>query len=192
MFDFWYNKMTKNCPCTFELGMSDTDSFLFQVDKPDLFWEHMRPHMDYSNYPKDHPDYNEDNKAQLGYFKNEIAGKKCLEFIGLRPKCYCLNIIDKKTNEISEKKVCKGVGRSAIKNRLRFKQYQKCLFEGKSQRHEFASIRSTKHKIATIRQKKLALTCFDSKRYYFCSIHSVPFGSKRIKSYIDKCPFCKS
>jgi hypothetical protein len=24
MFDFWYNKMTKDTPCTFDLGMSDT------------------------------------------------------------------------------------------------------------------------------------------------------------------------
>jgi len=183
--------MTKDCPCNFDLGMSDTDSFLFSVDKPEVFWKHMKPYMDFSNYPKDHPDYNESKKAHLGFFKNEIAGKECLEFIGLRPKCYCLNIIDKTTNEISEKRVCKGIGRAAIKNRLRFEQYKTCLFKGKSKRHEFSSIRSVKHNLATIRQKKLALTCFDSKRYYFnCGIHSVPYGSKHVRKYGSTCPIC--
>ena len=191
MFNFWYNVMTKNCPCNFSLGMSDTDSFLFSVDKPDIFWKHIEEFIDFSNYPKNHPKFNEHNKAQLGFFKNEIAGKKCTEFIGLRPKCYCLNLIDKKTNEISEKRVCKGVGRAAIKNRLRFKQYKKCLFHGKKQRHEFASIRSKKHDISTIKQKKLALSSFESKRWYFdCMIHGVPYGSKYIKKYYNVCPIC--
>ena len=70
MYNFWYNKMTKDCPSTFDLGMSDTDSFLFRVTKPELFWNHIDQYMDYSNYPQDHPDFNEDNKAQLGFFKN--------------------------------------------------------------------------------------------------------------------------
>lgn len=108
MFDFWYNKMTKNCPSNFDIGMSDTDSFLFQVTKPEQFWSHIDEFMDYSNYPKDHSLYDESNKAQLGYFKNELGGNlKCDEFIGLRPKCYSLNLTNVKTNERSEKKYVK-------------------------------------------------------------------------------------
>ncbi|EFX60182.1 hypothetical protein DAPPUDRAFT_344893, partial [Daphnia pulex] len=99
MFDFWYNKMTKNSPCEFNLGMSDTDSFLFEVTKPKLFWKSVEPYMDFSNYDKDHPKFSEGNKAKLGFFKDELCGgKKCVEFIGLRPKCYALNLVDKKSN----------------------------------------------------------------------------------------------
>lgn len=152
----------------------------------------MNQYIDYSNYDKDHPNYNVTNKAKLGYFKNEFAGKKkCIEFIGLRPKCYSLNLVDLKSNEVSEKHCAKGLGKCAIKNRLKFKQYKKCLFKGKIQRHDFASIRSTKHKISTIMQRKKCLSHFDSKRWLFsCGIHSSPYGSKLITKYYDKCPFC--
>lgn len=192
MFDFWYNKMTKNCPSQFDLGMSDTDSFLFKVTKPDEFWYHIDQYMDYSNYPKYHIDFDEANKAQLGYFKNELGGElKCTEYIGLRPKCYSMNLINIRTNEISEKKICKGLGRAAITNRLRFKQYKKCLKKGKIQRHDFATIRSTKHKIKTIMQRKKALSHFDCKRWLFdCGIHSVPYGSKHIQHFYNICPNC--
>ena len=181
MFDFWYNKMTKNCPSEFDLGMSDTDSFLFKVDKPEEFWHHIDKYMDYEN-----------NKSQLGYFKDELCGElKCIEYIGLRPKCYSMNLINLHTNELSEKKICKGLGRAAITNRLRFKQYKKCLQEGKIRRHDFASIRSTKHRIKTIMQRKKALSHFDCKRWLFdCGIHSVPYGSKHIKHFFNLCPLC--
>jgi hypothetical protein len=192
MYDFWYNKMTKNSPSTFDLGMSDTDSFLFKVTKPTEFWEHMNQYMDFSNFQKDHPDYDESNKAQLGYFKNELGGNlKCIEYVGLRPKCYSMNLRNLKTNEKVEKKICKGLGRAAILNRLKFKQYKRCLKEGRIQRHDFATIRSTKHKIKTIMQRKKALSHFDCKRWLFdCGIHSVPYGSKNIKTFYNVCPTC--
>ncbi len=109
----------------------------------------------------------------------------------LRPKCYSLNLVNVNTKVKSEKKICKGLGRAAIKNRLQFKQYKKCLKEGKIYRHFFASIRSKKHDVSTILQKKKALSHFDCKRWLFnCGIHSVPYGSKVIKKYYDVCPFC--
>jgi len=193
MFDFWYNKMTKNSPCEFNLGMSDTDSFLFEVTKPKIFWKSVAPYMDFSNYPKNHPKFDDSKKAALGFFKDELCGeKKCTEFIGLRPKCYALNLIDKKSKEKSEKRICKGLGRSAIKNRLRFSQYKNCLENEIIQRHEFASIRSKKHDIKTILQKKKALSFFDSKRWLFdCGIHSVPYGSKVITENFNVCNICK-
>jgi hypothetical protein len=192
MFDFFYNHLTANCPSKFDMGMSDTDSFLFSVTKPKQFWSHVDKYIDYSNYPETHPNFNETNKAALGFFKNELAGSKiCSEFIGLRAKCYSLKLKDANTSCISEKNVCKGLGRVAIKNRLKFKQYKTCLKKLKVKRHEFASIRSVKHKLATIRQKKRALSHFDSKRWiYDCGIHSDPYGSKFIKKYYEKCHYC--
>lgn len=193
MFDFYYNKMTKNCPCEFELGMSDTDSLLVKVTKPKEFWRHIDPFMDYSNYPPSHPKFSADNKAKLGYFKDELCGNtKCLGFVGLRPKCYALSLKDKSSKKLSEKKVCKGLGRTAIKNRLKYDQYLHCLKNKKPVRHSYASIRSKKHNLMTILQKKKALTHFDSKRWLFnCGIHSSPYGSKLIEIFSNTCPFCK-
>ncbi len=143
----------------------------------------MKPFMDFSNYPPNHKLYNNDNKAKLGFFKDEFCGsKKCIEFIGLRAKCYCFNLEDKVTKELTSKKVCKGLGRVAITNRLKFQQYKKCLFEGKIRRHDFASIRSTKHKLSTIRQRKKP--CLISIANVFCLFvgftvyHTVTIKSK--------------
>lgn len=190
MFDFYYNKILTGKTFDVDVGMSDTDSFLFKVSNAQNFWNHISNFMDFSNYPITHPDYSNAKQSQLGYFKNELCGNvKCSEFVGLRSKCYSLKIKDDK-NVVSEKKVCKGLGRVAIKNRLTFKQYKDSLFKRKIFRHQFASIRSKQHNVATIIQRKKALSYFDSKRHIFsCGIHSSPFGSNLIKKFKD-CPFC--
>jgi hypothetical protein len=191
MYDFWYNILTKDSPCNFELGMSDTDSLLFKVTKPTEFWSRIDEHMDYSNYDPTHPKYSLENKAMLGKFKNELGSeKKCLRFVGLRAKCYSLNLLDK-NEKLSEKCISKGLGRVAIKNRLNFDQYLTTLYTGKVIRHSFASIKSHKHNLFTVMQRKKALSHFDSKRYLLsCGIHSLSYGHKWIKKYGDKCLTC--
>jgi hypothetical protein len=78
-----------------------------------------------------------------------------------------------------DKKVCKGLGRVAIKNSLKFDHYKSSLLQGLYHRFDFHSIISKKHKVATMRLKKRAITHFDSKRWIFpCGIHSAPYGSK--------------
>ena len=149
--------------------------------------------MDYSNYEKSSPLYDESRKAKLGYFKDELCGKfACLEFVGLRSKCYAMSLEEIKTEKNVEKKVCKGVGRSAIKNRMRFDQFKETLFKNITRRHEFNSIRSVNHNIKTVVLRKKALNFFDTKRWLFdCGIHSVPYGSFLIEKYQNKCPRCE-
>lgn len=191
MYDSWYNQMT-TADCHFDLGMTDTDSFLFKVSDERKFFEHFNQYMDYSNYPNDHPKFSNQHKAELGYFKDELCGKfQCLEFVGLRSKCYAMNLQDKTTLVKTDKKVCKGIGRATIKNRLKFDQYKKCLFSNEVMRENFYSIRSVNHKIKTVLINKKALSFIDTKRWIFnCGIHSVPYGSYLIKKYNDQCPRC--
>ena len=191
MFDAWYNKMMK-CGSKIDLGMTDTDSFLIKLSRPEKFFKNFDCYMDYSNYEKENPKFNNSNKAKLGFFKDELCGKfVCKEFIGLRSKCYALNLLDIENNEKKEKKVCKGVGRAAIANRLKFDQYKDCLLQNKTFRHEFHGIRSNNHKIKTVLIKKKALSFIDTKRWIFdCGIHSVPYGSFLIKKYGGQCQRC--
>lgn len=192
MFDFFYNKLMTIKDCAIELGMTDTDSFLFSVTNPKEFWSKIEPYMDFSNYPEDHPKFSLKNKAQLGYFKDELGGvKECKGFVGLRAKCYSMKLQDRNSKATEEKKVCKGIGRTAIKNRLRYKQYLDCLKGKGIVRHHFTSIRSRNHEVSTVKLRKKALSHFDSKRYLFaCGIHSVPFGSIVRNTNKNKCPFC--
>jgi hypothetical protein len=191
MFDAWYKKMTPT-GCKFDLGMTDTDSFLFKVSDSKKFLENFHAYMDYSNYDSGHPLFNSTNKAKLGYFKDELCGKfTCTEFVGLRSKCYSMKLEDSTSQEVKEKKVCKGVGRTAIKNRMHFEQFKNCLMKNEVVRHEFHGIRSHNHNIRTVMIRKKSLNFFDSKRWIFdCGIHSVPFGSYLIQKYYNKCPRC--
>ena len=191
MYDFFYNKLTNSHAFSVDLGFSDTDSFLFKTDNKKACLTHLKPHMDFSNYPVTDKFFNTQNKAKLGFFKDELCGKlKCKEFIGLRAKCYALKLNE--NNTTSEKKICKGLGRVAIKNRLKFKHYKQCLYAHKSYRFDYASIKSTKQTVKTVRINKKALSHFDSKRWiYDCGIHSSPYGSILIDNHYNKCPKCK-
>jgi hypothetical protein len=188
MYDFYYNKLLNESPSNIDLGFSDTDSFLFKVNNAKEFIPHIQNHMDFSNYDRSNPLFNNEHKAELGYFKDELKGTQiCTEFVGLRAKCYALKLKD--AQMILEKKVCKGLGRIAITNRLKFKHYKKCLYKRKLKRFHFHSIRSTKQNVSTVLINKKAISHFDSKRWLFnCGIHSSPYGSILIKQNFSKCP----
>ena len=186
MFDFFYNKLMKNLKCNLKMGMTDTDSFLFYVDDKKEFRSHIAKYMDYSNYPSNHHLFSEENKAKLGYFKDELGGRlTCQEFVGLRSKCYAMKLVDIQDNR-NDKKVCKGIGRVAIKNRLKFQHYKNCLFNKIQKRTDFCNISTKSHTIRTVRTRKKALSFFDSKRWIFdCEIHSTPYGSVEIRDNPD-------
>ena len=193
MFDAWYNRLMKIPGVTLDLGMTDTDSFLFKVNDPERLFQACDDILDFSNYPKSHPKFSNDKKAKLGCFKDELAGSvRCLEFVGLRSKCYAMkqeSLIE--NSQASDKKVCKGIGKIAIKNRLKFETYKKCLFAGKIHKETFHSIRSQKHLLKTVLIQKRALSYTDTKRWLFdCGIHSVPYGSFMIQMFSNQCPRC--
>jgi len=192
MYDFYYQKLIPLCGRdNVTLLMTDTDSFILHVKNKECL-SNLNPYMDFSNYPSDHPLYNISKKSQLGCFKDEIHPSKMIkEFVGLRAKCYALKIKTCTTGLLEDKKVCKGLGRVCIENRLRFGQYKKCLFEKKDIRHHFTTINSKKHNLYTSVKNKKALSGFDSKRFILmCGIHSVPYGSLHIKQFGNSCIIC--
>lgn len=190
MFNFFYNVLS-DPTFDIDLGFSDTDSFLFKTSNSPLYEKKVEPFMDFSNYDPTHPLFNNKNKAKLGFFKDELAGRYTIsEFVGLRAKCYSMKMKSEK-NQTIEKKVCKGLGRVAIEKRLKFKHYKACLFQYLDKRYDFSTIRSTKQNIKTVRIKKKAISHFDSKRWIFnCGIHSVPYGSIQINKFYSTCPKC--
>ena len=194
MIDAWYNHITKVPNCKFDLGMTDTDSFLFKVSNAKAFWNHINPIMDYSNYDATNPLHDDSCKAKFGYFKDELMGKfNALEFVGLRAKCYSILLQEQDTLRRTEKKTCKGINKVTIAKRINFKDYKSCLFQKKTFRKTATMIRSTNHTIKTIKLRKKALNFLDTKRYIFsCGIHSEPYGSILIQKYQDSCPICSN
>ena len=63
---------------------------------------------DFSDYPKDHPLYDETNKKVIGKMKDECAGTPIAEYIGLRPKLYSVLRADEQLIKKAKgvKKIC--------------------------------------------------------------------------------------
>lgn len=192
MYDFYYQKLIPLCGRNnVTLLMTDTDSFILHVKDKECLTK-LKPYMDFSNYPPDHPLFDISRKSQLGCFKDEIHPSKLItEFVGLRAKCYALKIKTCATGMTEDKKVCKGLGKVCIENRLRFSQYKKCLFKKKDFRHYFTTINSKKHNLFTSVKNKKALSGFDSKRFILmCGIHSLAYGSCHINQSGNGCKIC--
>ena len=181
------------------LCFSDTDSFLFQIKNKNLEWEKtkLKHIFDFSKYPKSHPLFDESKANQLFYFKDELKGKAAItHFIGLRPKCYSMKIVElncKEKNLHNEKKVCKGLKKSSIATQLSYADYEKCLQDATLIYKSFKSLKSRNHRIKTCYQRKIALSAMDSKRYILnCGHHTLSLGSCYIKKYRARgCPSCK-
>ncbi len=144
-----------------KLLFSDTDSLAYSVKTKNIFSDfwHFRDQMDFSDYPRDHFLFSEKNKKRIGCMKDEGNSKIFTHFIGLAPKLYSFAGVN------IYKNAAKGIKKSVVKKSLRHKMFKKSLRLQKTYCASVTSIRSFKHKIYTVRQKKVGLRCFDSKRY---------------------------
>ena len=79
----------------------------------------------------------------------------------------------------TDKKVCKGISRSVVKKTMTLEDWESAL-KGEVIRRDMVSFRSLNHEMFTIKQNKLALTCYDDKRFILDDgIHSRPHGHFR-------------
>lgn len=143
---------------------------------------------DTSDYPWPN-EYNIErkNKKVPGLFKDELNGKIITEFVGLRAKCYAVRSLDdeaynkkqkKKSNEENkrERALCgkyynedmkksKGVKKSVVSQKITFSNYVECIRSNCEIAARQNTIRSIKHNVYSIHQKKVALSPSDDKRY---------------------------
>ena len=90
MYDWYYNKLKKKYSENCTLLYTDTDSLLVDIKTKDVYKDmsETKDEYDFSDYPTDHPLYDETNKKVIGKLKDECAGAPIAEYIGLRPKLY--------------------------------------------------------------------------------------------------------
>ena len=125
MYDWYYNNLKKKYGENCTLLYTDTDSLLVDIKTDDVYKDmaETKDEYDFSDYPKDHPLYNETNKKTIGKMKDECAGTPIAEYIGLRQKLYSVLRTDE---QIIRK--AKGVKKYVIKNRSTLKTTKmRCL-----------------------------------------------------------------
>ncbi len=179
--------------------MSDTDSVAALVETNDLMsdFKSISNKMDFSNYPKSHPLYDDTKKKALKHWKDESGGDYDIdEFVTLRAKCYSYkskpNMYASGADILKETKLCKGILRNCVKNDLTFAMYKEALFEQKTFKSRFYNIALKDNEVFTTQITKTSLNCLCTKRYWLnCGIHSVPYNSIETYMYEGECWRCE-
>lgn len=155
-----------------QLCMTDTDSFLYHIQTKDLHQD-LRDLgiVEFGNYPVEHPFHDKKHAGELFFLKDESAGIPIRSFVGLRAKSYSLEY----EKEVLNKVVGKGIPKAKLRN-ITHNDMLRVLRENITTEVESNQLRSFKHHMYSIKQTKLALSSFDSKRYMCDAISTLPFG----------------
>ena len=183
MYDFHYNYIKPKYGEKAKLLFTDTDSFMYEIETEDFYKDiskDVKDRFDTSDYPENHPSGIPTgiNKKVLGMFKDEAAGKRIKEFVGLRAKLYSFIMEDGKEN-----KRCKGVKKQVVESSITHEDYKTCLKTGKEQLRKQNILRSYEHEVFTEEVNKIALSALDDKRYILGDgIHTLAWGHHKIKN----------
>ena len=178
MYSFYYDVLKPKYNDKIKLAYTDTDSFIIHVETDDIYtdFKHIKQHMDFSDYPKNHECYNASNKKVLGKMKDELSGKIMTHFIGLKPKSYCYKVY----GEDEEHKRSKGIIKHKVATCLNYDKYEQTLNGDLKDQVSFNTIRSKNHQVYSISQVKYSLSNYCNKRYWFSPTESFPYGHYKI------------
>jgi hypothetical protein len=173
-------KMKTQFGPSFELLMTDTDSFIFSCDRAALEPGILAAAdiMDFSSAPRDSAIYKATcaNKGVLGKMKDETAGCEIAEFIGLRPKLYSVLYANGKNT-----KKAKGVDGRTVKAKISHEDYRAALLGRTDHRVTFTKIGCRNHQLCTQSISKSGLSPLDNKRYVLDDgVNTWPHGYHRL------------
>lgn len=161
MYNYHYNYMVPTFPGS-KLLFTDTDSFCYWIPTEEDLYKKIKGNtlFDFSNYPIDHPNFDDKYNLVPGKMKDEMGGEPILEFCGLRSKMYSI------LNYNGEnKKTAKGVITQVKERQISHEDFLTSLFDRKSFVHTGTKIINDKHKIYTANVSKVTLAPFNDKRF---------------------------
>ena len=159
MYDWYYNSLKKRYGENCTLLYTDTDSLLVDIKTEGAYKDmaEIKDDYDFSDYPKDHPFYDETNKNRQN--ESECNGIPIAEYIGLRPKLYSVLRADEQLI-----KKAKRVKQCVIKKQINFKNYKDALFNKQKYTHKMNMLRLMHHNIYGLTITKTILSPLDTKR----------------------------
>jgi hypothetical protein len=161
MYNFHYKYMMREYPRT-KLLFTDTDSFCYHIETNKDIYKEIKDNewFDFSNYPPEHPNFNESKKLIPGFFKDEFGGNFLLEVCGLRAKMYSILPL-----EGDKKATAKGINKNTKDDVLTHQNYKDSLFNMQQMTHKMVRIAQEKHKLYTVEIEKKSLSPFNDKKY---------------------------
>ena len=122
MYEFWYDHLKEKYNDKIQLTYTDTDSFVIEINTDDIYKDMYedRHLYDFSDYPKDHPNYDVVNKKVYGIFKDDLNAKIITEFTADKPKMYSYEYIDNKLDMLNN---CEPDEYELIKSKMRSNEY---------------------------------------------------------------------
>ena len=187
MTRFYHLTLKKKLGDDLTLAYTDTDSFVLELKNQTKsfteFMYHHKKYFDLSNLPENSPYYWSGNKRVPGTFKNECPYRVITRFVALRSKVYCMEFDDQ---EQKDELRLKGLPKVVTKQ-LTFEDYYRTLFNSmdvdKPKRHSYHAIRSKKQHVYTIKEQKVGLSSWDSKRYILDDgFTTLPYFHKDIRN----------
>ena len=158
----------------------DTDSFYVEFCdwSYDEVLDKLSHHIDFSNFPKDHPRFNDKHKAQFSFVKVDTSDQIIHAFIGDKKKSYSL-FTNKDANiqnlKLQRKTVKKGCPQSAAK-KIKDKEIIGIIQKPGIIKTQFNKLSAHRHKIEMIHQEKAVSNSFDNSAFYkTCGVCNVPF-----------------
>lgn len=175
MYDFYYGHIKKTYGDKAQLVYMDTDSQILKIETEDIYKDMQRDReiYDTSNYPRDHPNFSEENKKVPGKWKDELGGKICTEVVALKAKCYGYTTDTGKTNIM-----CKGI-QKCVKDKFTIDDMKDVLHDQKVIHCKVRGFRTINHKVYSIEQTKVGMNAYDDKRFLIDKISSRAYGHWR-------------
>ena len=124
-YDFFYSHLKAKYGQKCELIYTDTDSLILNIKTEDVYQDIKEDSWlyDTSNYPKDHPLFDDRSKKVLGKMKNEYGGGVIEEVVAVRPKMYSVNKSGKKNI-----RKAKGMKKNVIEKEITHEHHKEALF----------------------------------------------------------------
>ena len=180
MYAFHYNEMQKLYNFNnMRLLFTDTDSLCYLINTVNLSGDlsKIKSSLDTSNYKIEHELYTDKNKKVIGKFKDECGGKKIVEFVGLRAKCYSFEMEDGDSIQKS-----KGIRKNMMSS-VRHGHYVRTLKNLDPVSKTGRQIRSHHHILYTTIFEKLVLSPYDDKRWILPDgVSTLSYGHNDISS----------
>ena len=201
MYDFFYNNIKEKYGDRARLQMTDTDSFLLEIQTGDWYddiRDEIKTLYDTSEYPENHPaGLPRVNKKVIGLWKDEYKGRTVNEYAGTCSKSYALTLSEypgiceksfcdgkcgSKTCIGNGGKKCKGAKKAVVKKGITLEDYKKCVFNQQSKGITQLCFTTHDHEMFTEKINKVALSPKDDKRVILSDgIRMLPIGHWRTK-----------